>query len=88
MPVSLGELPLALCTVLGVDAPPRPTLSPLALEVLQLIGPRGMTEREAAELLHYSRAYIRAVLAESYRLLGVKNARQAIYVATRSGLIS
>lgn len=69
------------------DVPPRPVLSPLALELLRLIGPRGMTELEAAEALHYSRQYVRRVLAEAYDQLGASNARQAIYLATRIGLL-
>ena len=70
-----------------MDAPPRPTLSPLALEALRLIGPEGLTELEAARRLSYGRTYIRQVLAEAYRQLGAENARQAIYLATRLGLL-
>jgi len=70
-----------------MDAAPRPTLSPLALRALQLIGPAGLTEREAAERLNYSYEYVREVLERAYRQLGAGNARQAIYLATRLGLL-
>jgi hypothetical protein len=70
-----------------MDAPPRPTLPPLALRLLRLIGPEGMTELEASEELNYSYSYCRQVLEEAYRQLGAGNARQAIYLATRLGLL-
>lgn len=70
-----------------MDAPPRPTLSPLALHLLRLIGPEGMSEREAARVVHYSYSYTREALEVAYRQLGARNARQAIYLATRLGLL-
>jgi DNA-binding NarL/FixJ family response regulator len=70
-----------------MDAPPRPTLTPLALRLLRLVGPEGLTEREAAEALNYSRQHVANTLSDAYRQLGAKNARQAIYHATRLGLL-
>jgi DNA-binding CsgD family transcriptional regulator len=70
-----------------MDAPPRPTLSPLALRLLRLVGPEGMTELQAAQALNYSRQHVANTLSEAYRQLGAKNARQAIYLATRCGLL-
>ncbi len=71
----------------AVDAPPRPVLKPLALQALTLVARDGLTELEAARVLNYGPTYIRQVLAESYRQLGARNARQAIFLATRWGLI-
>lgn len=70
-----------------MDAPPRPTLKPVALRALRLIGPEGMSELEASRVLHYSYSYTRQVLDEAYEQLGAQNARQAIYLATRLGLL-
>jgi DNA-binding CsgD family transcriptional regulator len=70
-----------------MDAPPRPTLSPLALRALRLVAVDGLTEREAAEVLHYSRQHVANILGQAYRQLGAKNVRQAIYLATRLGLL-
>lgn len=71
-----------------MDAPPRPLLPAGAREVLRLLGPEGMTEREVAEVLHYSYQHVRRLAAEACRILGARNTRQAIYRATKNGLIS
>lgn len=70
-----------------MDAAPRPVLPPLALRLLRLIGPDGMSELEASREVHYSYRHTRRVLEDAYRRLGARNARQAIYLATRYGLL-
>lgn len=70
-----------------VDAPPRPVLKPLAIKALTMLARDGLTELEVAEELHYGRTYIRQVLAEAYQQLGARSSRQAIFLATRWGLI-
>jgi DNA-binding NarL/FixJ family response regulator len=87
MPVLVAELLRALCTLLPVDAPPRPLLPPGVLAVLRLLGPDGMTERETAEVLNYSYRHVRRLAATACELLGARNTRQAIYLATKSGLL-
>jgi DNA-binding NarL/FixJ family response regulator len=69
------------------DVAPRPTLAPLELRVLRLLGRDGLSERQAAEKLNYSHVYIREVAAAAARQLGARNTRQAIYEAARRGLI-
>lgn len=70
-----------------MDAPPRPTLTPLALRLLRLIGPEGLSELEASREVNYSYRHTRRILEDAYRQLGAANARQAIYLATRLGLL-
>lgn len=87
MPVLVAELLRALCTLPGVDAPPRPLLPPGALAVLRLLGPKGLTEREAAEVLNYSYRHTRRLASEACEVLGATGTRQAIFFATRLGLL-
>lgn len=87
MPVLVAELLRALCTLPGVDAPPRPLLPPGALAVLRLLSREGLTEREAAEVLNYSYRHVRRLASAGCEALGAVNTRQAIYRATKLGLL-
>lgn len=70
----------------STDNPPRPLLRRRERQVLHLLA-QGRTEREAASELHFSYAYTRELAAAACRTLGARNTRNAIYLATRGGLI-
>lgn len=65
---------------------PVRALSPRETEILQLIG-KGLTNREAAEVLGLSRATIRTHLEHIYEKLDVTNRVEAVTEGLRKGLI-
>jgi DNA-binding CsgD family transcriptional regulator len=56
------------------------------VEILQLIG-KGLTNREAAEVLGLSRATVRTHLENIYQKLDVSNRVEAVTEGLRKGLI-
>ncbi|MCD6498214.1 MAG: response regulator transcription factor [Deltaproteobacteria bacterium] len=63
-----------------------PPLSPRETEVLQVIA-KGMSNREAAEILHLSRSTVRTHLEHIYAKLDVTNRTEAVAEGIRKGII-
>jgi len=63
-----------------------PPLSPRETEVLQIIA-KGMSNREAADVLHLSRSTIRTHLEHIYAKLDVTNRTEAVAEGIRKGII-
>lgn len=68
------------------DTAPRPLLSPVELRLLRGLA-EGRTMRELAGELSYSYTYLREVRQSAIRRLGASTIVQAVYLATRRGLI-
>lgn len=68
------------------EAPLPSPLSPREVEILHLIG-KGLTNREAAEVLGLSRATVRTHLENIYQKLDVSNRVEAVTEGLRKGLI-
>lgn len=66
--------------------PPTATLTPREREILQIVG-KGLSNREAAEVLGCSRATVRTHLEHIYEKLEVTNRMEAVTEGLRHGLI-
>jgi len=69
-----------------IQDPDGPRLTPRETEILQIIA-KGLSNREAAEVLGVSRATVRTHLEHIYAKLDVSNRTEAVTEAIRRGLI-